>query len=194
MYMCTCMLLLLVLSVLCGTINSNIGHTCTCICYCYQCYQYCVVLLIVTLVIHVHLYVTIISNTVLVLKHLSLFIGAVPILIMLLSSEHLNVCEQAVWALGNITGDGPECRDFVINAGIIQPLLRFVNDSTPVRFLLIFVIVYSCSVHHDLKQFQFGRNQQSLYLHHFHIIILPVLFCLCQISITSLLSYSIIMY
>ena len=53
-------------------------------------------------------------------------------LISLLSSEHLNVCEQAVWALGNITGDGPECRDYVIQAGIIPPLLKFVDGSTPV--------------------------------------------------------------
>lgn len=63
---------------------------------------------------------------------LLLLTGAVPILIHLLSSPHLNVCEQAVWALGNITGDGPECRDFVIKSGIIQPLLNLISDATPV--------------------------------------------------------------
>lgn len=65
-------------------------------------------------------------------NYLYLIAGAVPVLIALLSSEHLNVCEQAVWALGNITGDGPECRDYVIRCGIIQPLMKFVDPATPV--------------------------------------------------------------
>ena len=58
--------------------------------------------------------------------------GAVPLLIALLSSKQIHVCEQAVWALANITGDGPMCRDYVIGQGIIQPLLSFVNTQTPV--------------------------------------------------------------
>ena len=32
--------------------------------------------------------------------------GAVPLFVRLLSSEHANVNDQAVWALGNITGTG----------------------------------------------------------------------------------------
>ena len=31
--------------------------------------------------------------------------GAVPLFVSLLSSEHSNVNDQAVWALGNITGN-----------------------------------------------------------------------------------------
>lgn len=31
--------------------------------------------------------------------------GAVPLFLRLLSSPHQNVCEQAVWALGNIIGN-----------------------------------------------------------------------------------------
>ena len=59
--------------------------------------------------------------------------GAVPRLIQLLQSQYMHVCEQAVWALANISGDGSECRDYVISHGIISPLLTFVNPATPVR-------------------------------------------------------------
>ena len=53
--------------------------------------------------------------------------------IKLLSSEHYNVVDQAVWALGNIAGDGSECRDFTIQCGIIQPLLALIKPDLPVR-------------------------------------------------------------
>ena len=36
---------------------------------------------------------------------------------------------QAVWALGNIAGDGAPLRDHVINNGVVKPLIRLVNST-----------------------------------------------------------------
>lgn len=65
---------------------------------------------------------------------------------MLLHSPHPNVCEQAVWALGNIIGDGPHLRDYVISLGVVPILLNFVTETIPISFLrnVAWVIVNLC--------------------------------------------------
>ena len=40
-----------------------------------------------------------------------------------------SVREQAVWALGNIAGDSPMCRDLVLREGALEPLLQQAQSS-----------------------------------------------------------------
>lgn len=72
--------------------------------------------------------------------------GAAPHFLQLLFSCQQNVCEQAVWALGNIIGDGPRSRDHVIELGVVQPLLTFIKPDIPISFLrnVTWVIVNLC--------------------------------------------------
>ncbi len=53
---------------------------------------------------------------------------------------------KAVWALGNIIGDGPALRDYVIQLGVVQPLLTFINPDIPISFLrnVTWVVVNLC--------------------------------------------------
>ena len=49
--------------------------------------------------------------------------------------QDTNVCEQAVWALGNIAGDGAILRDMVTDLGIVKPLLNLISPGHTEAFL-----------------------------------------------------------
>jgi hypothetical protein len=43
--------------------------------------------------------------------------------------------DDSVWALGNIAGDSPKCRDIVLHAGALQPLLALLNENHKLSML-----------------------------------------------------------
>ena len=58
-----------------------------------------------------------------------------PLFVKLLSSTEADVREQAVWALGNIAGDSPEMRNYVLSCGALPPLLNLLSDSRKVSMV-----------------------------------------------------------
>lgn len=42
---------------------------------------------------------------------------------------------QAVWALGNVAGDSPKCRDLVLASGGLYPLLQQLNEHAKLSML-----------------------------------------------------------
>jgi len=61
--------------------------------------------------------------------------GAVPQFVQLLRSPSDDCKEHAVWALGNIAGDSHACRDVVLHAGAMEPLLALCANADKITTL-----------------------------------------------------------
>jgi len=61
--------------------------------------------------------------------------GALPLFVGLLQSPNDDVREQAVWALGNIAGDGPNFRDLVLQSGGLVPVMQLFSDGTKISMM-----------------------------------------------------------
>ena len=47
----------------------------------------------------------------------------------MLSSSHLEIAEQAIWALGNVAGDCAIYRDMILKSGGLHPLIRLIKEA-----------------------------------------------------------------
>ena len=61
--------------------------------------------------------------------------GAVPHLVTLLNSPTAEVREQCAWCLGNISGDGPEFRDFLLSYNPMPALLANITQPASLSLL-----------------------------------------------------------
>jgi importin subunit alpha-2 len=48
-------------------------------------------------------------------------------LIQLLTSDHIEVIEQAIWGIGNIAGDSHKVRDLVLGQGAVDPIAQILD-------------------------------------------------------------------
>jgi hypothetical protein len=80
--------------------------------------------------------------------------GAVPEMTKLLMSHNADVREQCAWCLGNIAGDGPELRDYVLKEGALPNLLQ--NIMQPANLSMLRNAVWA------LSNFCRGKPQPDL--------------------------------
>lgn len=61
--------------------------------------------------------------------------NSVPHFVALLQSKTLTVTEQAIWALGNIAGDGANSRDIVFSHNAVDGILNLFKEEIPLTML-----------------------------------------------------------
>lgn len=70
-------------------------------------------------------------------------------MIRLMLSPVENLCEQSIWAINNIIGDGPDLRNSVIEMGFVQVLVTFVQPHIPLSILrnVAWAFANLCRIH-----------------------------------------------
>jgi len=71
--------------------------------------------------------------------------GVVPVYIQLLTKDSLLLVEQAVWGIGNISGDCPEYRDLFVQNNAIRILADLYERTKRVNESLSIDIIWACS-------------------------------------------------
>lgn len=86
--------------------------------------------------------------------------GALPKFQLLLSSPRPEIVEQAVWALGNIAGDGAETRDLILNNGVLSDLLKLFNSDISISILrnVVWTISNLCRNKNPPPNFQIVKD------------------------------------
>lgn len=86
--------------------------------------------------------------------------GALPKFQLLLASPHIQVAEQAVWALGNIAGDSATTRDMVLESGVLNDLLRLIKPDTSISLLrnIVWAISNLCRNKNPPPNFELVRG------------------------------------
>lgn len=72
--------------------------------------------------------------------------GFIPLLIPLLDSNNVEILNQTLCVFGNIAGDSPENRDFLINSSILEKLVRIFKNSSELTTIknLVWVVSNIC--------------------------------------------------
>ncbi|KAG5684786.1 hypothetical protein PVAND_013999 [Polypedilum vanderplanki] len=77
--------------------------------------------------------------------------GIIPILTTLLSSNNINLVEQAIWALDNVIGDSPALLDEILKFNIIEPILKWIELFRTINFSNSFIRTFAWPLDEQAK-------------------------------------------
>ena len=74
-------------------------------------------------------------------------LGAVPRFISLLKTGSTRIIDEAVWALANIAGNGPQSKNLVLNLNILDdlPLTNLTSSTTKIELSLLQSVAFLLS-------------------------------------------------
>uniref|UniRef100_A0AC35U1A4 Importin subunit alpha n=1 Tax=Rhabditophanes sp. KR3021 TaxID=114890 RepID=A0AC35U1A4_9BILA len=71
--------------------------------------------------------------------------GCTPRLLALCRTGKLNLIEQALWAIANITGDSSQLRDYAISEGLLEVLTDLIKNAHTTKVELVRVMAWTLS-------------------------------------------------